>query len=153
LSIDDEDAGAEEPTLLTTEVSFSGHCCMAPPDSTNLFTDVLVATVNDAIEYPAIQNNGTGVRPVAPADIDVSHAAIDIVYTASINVASGTFNGYRFDFAGDAFTRIRGAELGPESTTPVSNTTVTFDEDSVFVNVASLQVIAGARISVLLTLE
>jgi hypothetical protein len=142
--------GQGQPTLLMTTVDFAVHCCTAPPTQANLMSTVLTADVTDGIEFPSIQNNGPSV---IAADVDVSQSAIDIVYTTEISATSGDFNGYEFDFHGPEFSKITNAVLGPATTAPTDLIVVTFDDDSIFVNVANLQTEAGMRISVLLTLE
>jgi hypothetical protein len=141
------------PTLVGTQVSFGVHCCTAPPDSTNLQSQPLTASVTGAIEFPAIDAEANNTLRVIAADVDVTDTGLALTYTQPDSAIPGGFNGYSFDFRGSTFKKITGAELAASSTAPVEHTVITFKDKSVFINVAELQTAPGMRIVVDLSLE
>jgi hypothetical protein len=65
--------------------------------------------------------------------------------------ASGSFNGYVFEFASDGFPAITSAVLDPQSTFTAEQAKVTFDDSTVFINIPSQSITDKTRILVKLT--
>jgi hypothetical protein len=144
----------EEPeaaSLYGVEMTLSAHCCEAPASEANLISEVLSRSVDEGVEFPAIEGSAT-TQPVIDADVDITESTIVITYRGAILAETGSFNGYLFQING-AGPVIRGAELGSDTNTPDGAVNATFTEQSVSVNVAGLSVDVGSRIVIRLDLE
>jgi hypothetical protein len=141
----------EGATLYGVEMTLSAHCCEAPATEGNLISEVLSRSVDEGVEFPAIEGSAT-TQPVIDADVDISESAITITYRGAILAETGSFNGYLFQLGGTA-PLIRGAALGSATNTPEGAVDVSFTEQSVSINVAGLSVDDGSRIVVDLDLE
>ncbi len=143
----DTDVPPPEPTLIGAVVSFTTHCCSYPPTASNQNGTGPDVTVSDVVEYPHI-----GTPLIIDSNVDVSASAIDIVYTTNTEAATGTFNGFVYQFAGTTFTRITDATMGPLSSDPTQGR-VRFTDRAVLVDAAGMKFVPGTRISIELVLQ
>jgi hypothetical protein len=134
----------EREGLNGISVSFSVHCCTAPPTDGNLISEVLEATVGDGVEFSNI--NAAGSRVIG-ANIDLSDQRIVLEFTAARVAAGGSFNGYVF--AVDPLGPPRyvwSATLSDGSTVPEGSSVVTHDDRTIYVNNPGLRTEVGMRI-------
>ena len=133
-------------------VTFSVHCCSAPPTDDNLISDVLRDTVGDGLEFANIDESGTRV---IGANVDVSDQRITIEYTSALNAAGGSFNGYVFaiDLVRNPARYVWDATLSDESTVPEGSSIVTHDDYKIYVNNAGLRTEVGMRIVIDLNVQ
>lgn len=118
--------------LVGSTVTGGVYCCQAPTDA-NLITNLVTATVGAQVEFPASAFQSTNGEQLTSETIDVAANSIDIVYNEANTTADGAFNGYVLDFTGAP--GIASVSVNPLST--LSPTSLSWDADSVFINVAS----------------
>jgi len=129
-----------------SEVTVAAYCCTAPIES-DRFTIPVTRIVGSDLEFPSgsiVEISGN----TADTNIDVGASSIDVGYNQVGVAASGSFNGFVFDFAGSNVPNIIGVTLDPLSTVLASSIGLTFDADSVFVNAAGLPIRPDTRILV-----
>jgi hypothetical protein len=106
----------------------------------DLRSNLAVSTVGPSVELPTGSLFGSTVIPIS---IDFSANSISTVFTSSASAASGSFNGYLFQFDLAPGLFISSVTLNPLSNyTPVS---VSFTSTTVAINNASLNFVAGSR--------
>lgn len=137
-------------SLHGVEVQLSAHCCDAPATDANLISEVLSRSVDENVEFPAIESSAT-TQPVIDADVDISDTAIVITYRGQIQAETGSFNGYLFRLNAER-PFILDTWLDVETNTPEEAVTLSSTEQSLSVNVAGLSVDAGSRIAIRLEL-
>jgi Bacterial pre-peptidase C-terminal domain len=107
----------------------------------------LNAVVNSAVEFPEIGNTSLPGRFFTiNADVNVTARQIIIDYSQFARASSADFNGYVFDFSGNNIPTITGAFLGAGSSFSPTQVGLSFDSDSVFVNVAGLSINPDSQI-------
>jgi Bacterial pre-peptidase C-terminal domain len=117
------------------------------PTPTTPISTSLNAVVNSAVEFPEIGNTSLPGRFFTiNADVDVNARQIIIDYSQFARASSADFNGYVFNFAGNNIPTITGAFLGAGSTFSSTQVGLSFDNDSVFVNVANLSIAPDSQI-------
>jgi PEP-CTERM motif len=125
---------AAKADLAGANVSVAGYCCTAV-DSADLFTNVVTGTV--PVDFPNgtfFQTGGFGSLFLVPVAINVDSDQIVLQWIGSGLFASGSFNGFHFEFSGALAPQITNVALDSLSTlTPVG---VSFAADSIDVNVA-----------------
>ena len=126
-------------------LTFSVHCCSAPPTEENLISEVLRDTVGDGLEFANIDESGSRV---IGANVDVSDQRITIEFASALSAAGGTFNGYVFaiDLVRNPARYVWEATLSDESTVPEGSSIVTHDDYKIYVNNAGLRTEVGMRI-------
>ncbi len=122
----------------------TGYCCVAPAEPYR-FTVPLTRIVGPGLEFPAGSIVTFG-RSIIPSNIDIGGSTIDLVYTQTAVAATGSFNGFAFDFAGAGQHRITGVSLNPLSSFDASAIGLSFDADSVFYNAAGAHFSPGSRV-------
>jgi hypothetical protein len=134
--------------LLGAKASVGVYCCTAPIES-NRRSNIATATVGDGVEFPqGSLASGGGLFSVIPVAIDVGATSIDLDYTTSSLAASGSFNGYVFSFTDGP--KITGVSVNGLSTfKPVD---LSFTDNSVSINVASLSFTPSSRLRLSLAL-
>ncbi|HEX2875100.1 MAG TPA: hypothetical protein VHP33_27805 [Polyangiaceae bacterium] len=142
-------AGGGSLSLYGSIVKYSGHCCAYPPTDTNRLGAARTADVGEDVELPDISGTAAGLHTIA-ANIDVLPSSVEITYNEALSSAAGTFNGYVLAFTGAP--TITAASFGPNSTVNLSTASVTIEGAALLINVPSVSVKVGSRISVLLTL-
>lgn len=121
------------------QVTTGVYCCTSPIPS-NLRSNLAVSTVGPSVELPTGSLFGSTVIPIS---IDFSANSISTVFTSSASAASGSFNGYLFQFDLAPGLFISSVTLNRLSNyTPVS---VSFTSTTVAINNASLNFVAGSR--------
>jgi hypothetical protein len=119
------------------------------PTPTSPISAALNGVVNAAVEFPEIGNTSLPGRFFTiNADVDVTARQIIIDYSQFARASSADFNGYVFNFSGNNIPKITGASLGAGSTFSPTQVGLSFDEDSVFVNVANLSINPDSQIVV-----
>jgi hypothetical protein len=127
-----------------TQVTVTAYCCTAPIPS-NAFTVPESAIVGPGIEFPSGSLTTTS-RDIITSNVDVSSFGIDIRYTTTDTAASGTFNGFGFDFSGQDAYSITGVSLNPLSTFAAASVGLSFDRDSVYYSGAGLPFTSSSRV-------
>lgn len=134
-------SAAQAQGLTRAQVTGGIYCCQAPT-ADYLDTVLVTATVGPEVEFPNGSFRQTGGLVPIPVTIDVGSSTIDIDYNASRVSVGGAFNGYVPDFSGAPM--ITGVSLDPLST--LTPTSLTWDANSVFINVASQRLPLDSRI-------
>jgi hypothetical protein len=117
------------------------------PTPTSPISAALNGVVNSAVEFPEIGNTSLPGRFLTiNADVDVTARQIIIDYAQFARASSADFNGYVFNFFGNNIPKITGASLGAGSTFLPTQVGLSFDEDSVFINVANLSINPDSQI-------
>jgi len=134
---------ANAADLNGVQVTTGVYCCTAPVPS-DLTSNLAVRTVGEELELPtgSLVNDG-GPLFVIPVSIDFTATGIDVTYTAAAVAASGSFNGYLFQFDLPTGHFISAVNLNAVSNfVPVA---VSFTDNAVTIDVADLVVSAGSR--------
>jgi hypothetical protein len=131
---------AQAQSLGGSEVTVGAYCCTAPVAS-DLVTNTLTRTVGPDDEFPEGSFETIMGFQAIPVTIDVGTSTIEFTYSAGGTATPGGFNGFVFDFEGAP--TITGATIDPMST---YMPTVTFDENSVFVNEAGVTLVPGSHL-------
>jgi hypothetical protein len=117
------------------------------PTLTSPISASLNAIVNSAVEFPEIGNTSLPGRFFTiNADVNVTARQIIIDYSQFARASSADFNGYVFDFSGNNIPKITGAFLGAGSSFSPTQVGLSFDADSVFVNVSGLSINPDSQI-------
>jgi hypothetical protein len=133
---------AQAQSLTGSEVTAGAYCCSAPAAS-DLVTNTLTRVVGPDAEFPEGSFTTVMGFEAIPVTIDVGGSTIELTYSAGGTATPGGFNGFVFDF--DGAPTITGASLDPTST---YSPTVTFDENTVFVNEAGVTLVPGSHLLV-----
>jgi hypothetical protein len=138
---------AAKADLVGANVSVGVYCCTAvdPPD---LFTNVVTGIVPaDFPEGSLFQTGQFGSIFLVPVAINVDSDQIILQWIGSGLFASGSFNGFHFEFSGASAPQITNVTLDPLSTlNPVG---VSFAANSIDVNVAGQLFGSGANETIL----
>ncbi|MBC7684972.1 MAG: PEP-CTERM sorting domain-containing protein [Bdellovibrionales bacterium] len=135
------DDGRSGAGLDGSQVTGGIYCCQAPT-AAYLDTVLVTATVGPEVEFPNGAFRQTGGLVPIPVTIDVGSSTIDNHYNAARVSAGGAFNGYVLDFSGAPM--ITGVSLNALST--LTPTSLSWDANSVFINVASQRLLLDSRI-------
>lgn len=121
--------------------SFDGHTIRLTVDSPNIGSVI-------AGPYDTIVDNGVEFGPsgsgdgwyVVPVDIDITDNSICLDYSSndSGTFNSETFNGYVFTDLNNTIPDIQGVSIDSTTTIGIDATRISFNEDQIFINVASL---------------
>jgi hypothetical protein len=104
------------------------------PTPTTPISQVVSTTVGSGIEFSNIDSLALPGWIVAKADVDVSQSQILIDFDWTGTGASGSFNGYVFEFSGPLNTTILNATLNPLTSLVNGAVTVTFDSNTIWLN-------------------
>ena len=133
--------------LAGATVSAAGYCCTAV-DPADLFTNVATGTV--AVDFPEgtfFQTASFGNLFLVPVTINVESKQITLQWSGSGLFASGSFNGFHFEFSGASIPAI--TDVTVDSASTLKPTGVSFTSDSVDVSVAGELYGFGAQKAVL----
>jgi hypothetical protein len=133
---------AQAQSLAGSEVTVGAYCCSAPVAS-DLVTNTLTRVVGPDDEFPEGSFMTIMGFQAIPVTIDVGTSTIEFTYSAGGTATPGGFNGFVFDF--DGAPTITGVSLDGTST---YSPTVTFDENSVFINEAGVTLVPGSHLLV-----
>jgi hypothetical protein len=83
---------------------------------------------------------------VVPVDIDFTSNTINLDYSSGGSFASGTFNGYVFTDLNDTIPDIQDVSIDPTTTLGIDGNRVSFNQNQIFINVASLSYNSSSKI-------
>jgi len=127
--------GFEGNTLrLTVDTPNIGNTIAGPFDS----------VVGSHIEF-GLSGSGNGYN-VVPVDIDLTSNTINLDYSSGGSFASGTFNGYVFTDLNDTIPDIQGVSIDSTTTLGIDGNRVSFNQNQIFINVASLSYNSSSKI-------
>jgi hypothetical protein len=132
-------APAAKADLTGATVTLAGYCCTAPIPA-DLFTNTLTGTV--PVSFPVGSLKTITSLAVIPSSFDITADQIIQTSAASERAASGGFNGVVYTFSGGP--DITDVTVDPATTPSVVPTSLSFTNDSIFVNDAGLITSIGA---------
>ena len=130
-------------------------------DGTELVGAVYCCTVNDRISEPAtfiVSSDEVEFGAIEDAGENVVGASIDINYKVDTRTAGGLFNGYILNFSpinpdpripgeeGVPLPDIESISLNSESSFDSSQIGLSFDTDTIRINLSNLRITVGSRI-------
>jgi hypothetical protein len=125
---------------------FKGNSIRLTVESPRIIDGPHEAIVDESIEFELQKENN-----VVEVDIDISENTIYFDYSRSSSnlFASGTFNGYIFSDINNSLPNIENVEIiDSETTLGINEDRITFNENQIFINVASLPVNKQSRIKI-----
>ncbi|MCI5178061.1 MAG: hypothetical protein D3911_01810 [Candidatus Electrothrix sp. AW3_4] len=131
----------------STVTGFNGEVVRLTVDSPNL--GEIIAGPHDAIVDSNIEFSLERVNNVVEVDINLSDKTIYFDYSRSSygNFASGSFNGYVFTDINNTIPNITSVKIDTIATTlGVDDSRISYDNNQIFVNVASLSFNQDSRI-------
>ncbi|SCX77050.1 PEP-CTERM sorting domain-containing protein [Nitrosospira sp. Nsp13] len=129
------------------QVTAIGYCCTSPTES-NRVTVPVTKIVESLIEFPSGSIQAINGDRLVGTDIDIGTSTIAYNFRLDVNYPYGLFNGIVYDFSGPNLPTIVGVSLDPRSSFAASQVGLSFDTDTVRINVPGLRAWPGALVLV-----